>query len=107
MFFKLIEEHRLIRGSGLQPRIKMIAAASRSHRPNTCSFQITGYLKMCESTPRNEKTINTSLPDCIIKIDSEVGEFKLSYRLLLSISGVDTIGIPEIYEKYLTFSGKN
>ena len=30
---------------------------------------------------------------------------KLCY--LLSISGVDTIGIPEIYEKYLIFSGKN
>jgi hypothetical protein len=26
---------------------------------------------------------------------------------LLSISGADTIGIPEIYEKYMTFSGKN
>jgi len=27
--------------------------------------------------------------------------------LLSAISGVDTIGIPEIYEKYMTFSGKN
>jgi hypothetical protein len=32
---------------------------------------------------------------------------RAKYRLLLSISGVDTIGIPEIYEKYMTFSGKN
>ena len=27
--------------------------------------------------------------------------------LLSAISGADTIGIPEIYEKYMTFSGKN
>jgi hypothetical protein len=31
----------------------------------------------------------------------------LRAEVLLCISGADTIGIPEIYEKYMTFSGKN
>ena len=32
---------------------------------------------------------------------------KAQFCYLLSISGVDTIGRVEIYEKYMTFSGKN
>jgi len=32
---------------------------------------------------------------------------KAQFCYLLCISGVDTIENPEIYEKYMTFSGKN